>query len=102
MRTKLPNTRGSVNVTLDHGLTTGNKLKFIVTFGYDADHQVREVFCADFKAGSDTHANIMDACILLSRLLQHGDSPADLAESMCQPPSLLGTIARAIASEAGR
>lgn len=102
MRHKLPPKRGSVNVRLTHALTSGKNLEFIVTFGYDDEHQVREVFCSDFKAGSDTHANIMDACILLSRLLQHGDAPAALAESMCQPPSLLGTIARAIAIEACR
>lgn len=99
MRRKLPNFRGSVNVALTHTLPTGKQLKFIVTFGFDRNHDVREVFCADFKAGSDTHSIITDACILLSRLLQHGDSPSELLASMCFPRSLIGTIAAAILAE---
>lgn len=86
-------------MTLVHVLPAGGELRFHIMFGVDANHDVREVFCADFKAGSETHAQIMDACILLSRLLQHGDSPAELAAAMCQPPSLVGTIALGIAAE---
>jgi hypothetical protein len=66
-----------------------------VTFGFDENGELREVFCADFKAGSDMHAVVTDACILLSRLLQHGDSSTELARTLCNPPSLIGSIARA-------
>ena len=101
MRTKLANKRGSVNVTLAHALPAGRELRFHVTFGFDDNGDVREVFCADFRAGSETHAQIMDACILLSRLLQHGDEPRELHKSMCSPPSLIGPIVRAIMLEQG-
>jgi len=75
----------------------GKEIKLLITVGFHADGTPREVFCADFKAGSDLHPIVMDACILFSRLLQHDDAPAELARSMCEPPSLLGTIARAVA-----
>ncbi len=69
-----------------------------VTFGLDAETgTVREVFCADFKAGSDNHAVITDACVLLSRLMQHGTPLDELAASLCSPPSLIGVIAAAAA-----
>lgn len=101
-RTKLPDRRQCTNVTLTHTLAGGKEVKFIATFGLDGWNQVREVFCADFRAGSDQHAIIMDACILLSRLLQHGDTPAEILASMCSPHSLIGTIACAIVREQGQ
>jgi hypothetical protein len=99
MRQKLPDRREAINVTLRHELGNGNRLKFIITMGFDGLGNVREVFCADFKAGSDNQSVIMDACIILSRLLQYGDAPEELFNSMCSPPSLIGTIAAAIARE---
>jgi hypothetical protein len=99
MREKLPDRRVSATKTLRHELTSGKDIKLTVTFGYDGERKIREVFCADFKAGSDHQALIMDACILLSRLLQHGDLPVDLAATMCSPPSFIGTIARGIVAE---
>jgi hypothetical protein len=77
-------------------MADGREISLTVTFGFDGADNVREVFCADFKAGSDLHAVVMDACILLSRLLQHGDPPEELASTLCEPPSLVGCIARAV------
>ena len=58
---------------------------------------MREVFCADFKAGTDMHTLIVDASILVSRLLQMGLQAKHLVASLCEPPSIVGSIARAAA-----
>lgn len=101
MRSKLPDKRPSNNFVVQHELASGQIIKLQVTVGFDKDWNVREVFCASAKTGSDNHALVMDACVLLSRLLQHGDSPADLVKSMCTPTSLIGSIAAAIMCEEG-
>lgn len=102
MRTKLPDRRGSVNRNVYFESANGNQVKVVVTVGYDDQCRAREVFCADFKAGSNTQAIVMDACILVSRLLQHdGETPEALAASMCSPPSLIGAIIRAIYEDQG-
>jgi hypothetical protein len=102
MRTRLADRRPSVTDRVSFVLADGSRIRLTVTFGFNQAGEVREVFCADFKAGSDMHATVMDSCILLSRLLQHGDTPGELARTLCDPPSLVGTIARAAAKlEAG-
>jgi hypothetical protein len=95
MRTRLANRRPSVTGRVPFIMADERQITLTVTFGFDENGNVREVFCADFKAGSDMHAAVMDACILLSRLLQHGDPPEELAKTLCEPPSLVGCIARA-------
>jgi len=95
MRTRLADRRPSVTGRVPFIMADGKEITLTVTFGFDENGNVREVFCADFKAGSDMHATVMDACILLSRLLQHGDQPEELAKTLCEPPSLVGCIARA-------
>jgi len=97
-RTPLPSRRPNVTRTVTWTNTTEKETRLLITVGFDEHGDAREVFCADFKAGSDTHAVVMDACILFSRLLQHGDTPRSLADAMCSPPSLLGTIALAVAN----
>jgi hypothetical protein len=97
MRTRLTDRRYSVTDRVPFVRSDGDEIRLTVTFGFDEEGQVREVFCADFKAGSDMHAAVMDACILLSRLLQHGDAPRELAATLCEPPSLIGCIAKAAA-----
>jgi hypothetical protein len=77
----------------------GREFKLVITVGYDHEFRAREVFCADFKAGSDNQAIVMDACILLSRLLQHGNLPEELFASMSSPPSLIGSICKALCEE---
>ena len=105
-RIKLPDRR--LNQTLAVDVHLDNKThRILLTVGFDVvviagthgpvkHHYPREVFCADFKAGTSLHAFVTDACILYSRLLQHGDDPAELRESMCTPPSLIGQIAKAV------
>lgn len=99
MRQKLDDRRPNVTCSVVWTSSHENAIKLLITVGFDKyTGKVQEVFCADFKAGSDLHAIVMDACILFSRLLQHGDTPAELAASMCSPPSMLGTIAAAVAA----
>jgi hypothetical protein len=100
MRTRLADRRASVTSRVIFAMADGKEIGLTVTFGLDQEGNVREAFCADFKAGSDLHAIVMDSCILLSRLLQHGDAPEELARTLCAPPSLIGCIAKA-ASEIG-
>jgi hypothetical protein len=95
MRTRLANRRHCVTDRVLFVTGTGHEIRLTVTFGFDEAGQLREAFCADFKSGSDLHATIMDACVLYSRLLQHGDSPDELAQTLCNPPSVIGAIARA-------
>ncbi len=70
-----------------------------MTVGIDPDGKIREVFTADFKAGSDHLAIITDTCILISQLLQRGIGIEEMAQSMCEPPSLIGAICQAIVGE---
>lgn len=100
IRTKLPERRFSVQrKILFPTQREGEQFKKLVTIGFDEKFKAREVFCGDFKAGSDTQASVMDACILVSRLLQYEDLPRDMLASMCEPKSLVGTIVEAVILE---
>lgn len=92
----LPERRANITAKV-HVEMDGNVKDILITIGFDNDGKPREVFCADFKAGTSIHAIVMDACILFSRLLQHDDTPSDLLSSMCQPHSLIGMIAATVA-----
>ena len=98
-RTRLPDRRPAVTQRVVFTTNSGREINVIVSFGTDADDAGKEVFCDDLKVGSENQAIVMDACILLSRLLQHGETPQELADTMCSPPSLIGAIARAMAQE---
>ena|SRR6185437_3162212 len=100
-RKKLPERRASETskITVTIG---GKEQKILITIGFDDDGLPKEVFCADFKAGSDLHALIMDACILVSRCLQHDDTGAELLAAMCKGPSIIGAIVAAVAGSRGR
>lgn len=87
-----PSETFSVPVQMDH-----SEVKVLVTVGFDDVGNPMEVFCASFKAGTSLHAIVMDACILFSRLLQHGDRPSAVLRGMCQPYSLVGRIAEEVA-----
>lgn len=93
-RTRLPDRRPSVTQRVKHTLGDGKEQKVLVTFGYFSEHdtRIREIFTADFKAGSDAQTMIVEACILISRLLQHGTTPLMLLGSLSEPRSLLGSI----------
>jgi len=101
MRTRLPDRRPSLTTPVRVPMDGGKEIEITITVGF-ADREMREpreVFCNDFKAGTSLHAIVMDACILLSRCLQHGDHPAELARTCCQPPSLVGAIAACVAAQ---
>ena len=91
-----PQRRASLTRTVPV-VMSGKEVKIHVTVGFSDDAMTNpiEVFCADFKAGSDSHAIVMDACILFSRLLQNGEGPMDLAKSLAHP--LLVALAKTIA-----
>lgn len=97
-RTKLPDRRPSITERVK--LIVGNHEKnVLMTFGF-TDHTMKvphEVFCADWKAGTALHDMVIDDCILVSRLLQHGDRASELVKTLCDPPSLVGQIAAAVA-----
>ncbi len=83
------------NETID--LFFGNQT-FAVTIGFRRDGSPGEVFVYGAKVGSDLHAMLSDACIVVSLLLQHGVQPAALAHSMGRagngviPASLIGAL----------
>lgn len=98
-RDRLPERRFSVtkkvNVTIDGAADHA----MFLTIGFREDGRPAEVFCASFKkVGTALNSIVSDSCILLSRLMQHGDAPADLAATLCQPPSLVGQIAAVVAA----
>lgn len=78
-----------VVVTLD-----GRDMKLLVTFGFDHEGKVREVFCASFKAGTSMNVLVQDACVLTSLLFQHGYTAQALFETLAQGPSLIGVLVR--------
>ena len=101
-RTRLPDRRPSVTERIK--LTVGDHDKnVLVTFGFTDEAMTvpLEVFCADWKAGQALHSMVIDSCILISRLMQHGDRASELAKTLCDPPSLLGQIAAAVAKHEG-
>lgn len=93
-RERLPNGRQSETVDLWHG-----GRRYHVTFGRYPDGRVAEVFLSGAKSGSDVDGLCADVGVLVSRLLQHGDTPASLASGMGRlgdgrtPASFAGTVA---------
>lgn len=107
-RQRLPDRRLNATRKVTWATYGGNEQSILVTFGFqrvwgpecEPQYSVAEIFCADFKAGSDTQAIVTDACVLISRLLQSSnDTVADLRKSMCEPPSLIGCILQAACDE---
>lgn len=95
-RTRMPDRRVNVTERVTHRWSTGAETSVLVTYGFDERGHVRELFCADFKAGTDNFTLVTDACILVSRLMQHGYRVADLLTILAPAtPSLLGTLLRA-------
>ena len=112
----MPDRRAGVTVTLKHPpgeSVPGNE--FDITFNqhpetrrfeecfYAAPNRI-DVGKARVKYGSDLQALIVDACISISKRLEHGESFAEVSGSLGEnrapgaasgaPASLLGTIAR--------
>jgi len=97
-RTALPDRRRNVTEKVQHLLTNGETRNLLVTFGFDRHGRVREMFCADFKEGTDLHGLIGDGCMAVSLLLQHGHNIEDIVRKMQpEPKSILRTLAEAAA-----
>ena len=99
-RERLPNRRRATTINIASG---GSKYQLGV--GYFADGRVGEVFIAGPKSGSDMHGLLADLGVVISRLFQHGDTPASLAAGMARlgdgetPASIVGTITDALAEQ---
>lgn len=92
-RMKLDSRRLADTVTVTHTYHNGNTQTLVVTYGWDQD-SIREAFCSSFPVGSDMMTLAVDASILLSRCLQHGDCLNDISVALCNPNSIIGTIVR--------
>lgn len=99
MRDKLPDRRPNTTVKIQWLQSSGSSRDVLVTVGWDAAGHIREVFTADFKAGSDHLSIVTDTCILISQLLQRGCPLNEMLASMCEPKSLIGTIIQAMVDE---
>lgn len=92
-RVSLPSRRLSVTSKLTHVRADGAEMHVIATFGIDEQGRVREVFCSSFKDGMDLRALVIDSCVCLSLLMQHGYSVRDVrAKMVSSPHSLLATL----------
>lgn len=99
MRDKLPDRRPSLTVRKKVVIDT-QEWVLLLTVGFREPELLTpaDVFCSSFKVGTSLNAIVSDACVLLSRLYQHGDSPEAIAKGLSQPPSLVGDIAAAVAA----
>jgi hypothetical protein len=98
-RTQLPNRRHGLTVPVEH-----RNQKFDCTFSFDESGHVREAFMRSTKEGNDFSALMVDGCIAISMLLQHGQTCESLVkafgnnrlegETDDHPQSALGAIAR--------
>lgn len=94
-RRRLPNRR----LTITEGFEWGGR-RWLIGVGFKAG-VVREIFLDGLKQGSELEALLDDACVWASRLLQHGETVAELAASVgresVMPPapyaSVLGRVA---------
>lgn len=94
-RERLPDRRPSITVCAE-----GIGCSFSVTLGFANDGRVLEIFArAVGKHDSDQDRFVDDVAVLLSRLLQHGDSLQNIAAGLGsingQPISPVGIIVRA-------
>lgn len=93
-RNPLKDRRFSVTVKVQHTWANGKTQKVLTTFGFDEQTgKIRELFCSDFKEGTDLHTLLMDACMTLSLLLQHGYAVDDIRNKLVPAPrSLLASL----------
>ena len=73
---------------------------FNCSFSFDREGVIREAFMRSTKEGNDFSALMVDSAIILSMLLQHGLSMADMVRALGEDSSggaqsALGAIARA-------
>jgi len=91
-----------------HAMANGEIQEFLITFGFDGEGTIREVFCANPMTGSDMYAMLSDGCIMISLHLQTGAEIEKLVGSFSEnrnagetkglSSSVFGSIARAILS----
>ena len=89
-RLRLPDRRAAETVELEHG-----GQRFTVTIGFYPDGGLR--------SGSNLDALLADAFVVVSRLMQHGVEPRDLAASMgrlgsAAPASVIGAVVDRVAA----
>ena len=103
-RTDLPTRHFSVTSKLTHERADSHSMNIIGTFSLDGKGKVRAVFCSSFKDGADLRALVIDACICLSLLLQHGYTARAIRDKLTpSPQSILSTlIEEAIRVEEGK
>ena len=99
-RKRLPNRRLSVV----EGMEWGGK-PYNVGVGFNVDGEAKEVFLSGAKIGSDAEANIQDACVLMSLLMQHGLAARFIAKQLARegagpddaPASVIAAAAEMVA-----
>ena len=102
LRERLPNRRESETLDMHFG-----GRRFHVTIGRFPDGRVGEIFVHGYKAGTDMDLLCDDLGVVLSRLLQHGDTPDALAAGLGKlggdlgPSSLCGAIAALLVERTG-
>jgi hypothetical protein len=101
LRRRLPQRRGAIAVELKHA---GHQ--FRMQIGCFPDGTLGEVFLDTTKQNSDLDAFAADAAILVSLLLQHGATPAEIGHALRRTPdgtaaSLVGAVVDRLA-EMGR
>jgi hypothetical protein len=101
LRRRLPQRRGTIAVELEHA---GHH--FRMQIGRFPDGALGEVFLDAAKQNSGLDAFAADAAILLSLLLQHGATPAEIGHALRRAPdgtaaSLIGAVVDRLA-EMGR
>jgi hypothetical protein len=102
MRHRLPNRRGAVAVELEHA---GHR--FRMQIGCFPDGRLAELFLDAAKQNSGLDAFAADAAILVSLLLQHGATPAEIGHALRRAPdgspaSLIGSAIDALTAEAAQ
>ena len=101
-RERLPDRRQAETVDLWHG-----GQRYHLTVGEYPNGTPGEVFIHGAKPGSDSNLLYDDIGVLISRLLQHGDTPDALAAGLGRlgngqgPASLVGAVAATLAGRTG-
>ena len=103
-REKLPNRRLQITSRIQYLdiFAQGRGMDFDVSFGFNKRHVLKEIFLSSKSHPLTPLLN--DVCILLSRLLQNGDTIESIAEGLGEnrnegqtlgaPSSFIGSIAR--------
>lgn len=91
-RLRLPDRRPCTSHSLEWRGQT-----WIMGLGWSADGSVREIFLSGAKTGTDLEIGTDDDCLLVSKLLQHGEPISALAESL-----VLNRTRRAVSCDTGQ